>query len=222
MFTHLMQDCFATIPPFPYYEGDPDEFHIVRNMEDILYGRPILMFSCIFHPCGRPKADASADFKCKLVYFSAFQDLVLESERGNPMQDLGGIKMLYEPGPWDPRNPTHKMPILNVGYLEHILCRAPLVPCFLDGSSTNTIPFSKRDEISRLNEQHKRENHGEEWPGKCDSRPGAGNGSLVYEVNMPLWRFGRPKARSMTVSEAETKRGERVSAARRQAQEKKK
>ena len=115
------------------------------------------MFSCIFHPCG----DASAPFKCKLV-FSAFQDLELESERSNPMQELGETKMLYEPGPWDPTNPIHKMPILNVGYLEHILCRAPLTPCFLDGSSTNTIPFSKRYEIRCLNEQHKRENHGEE------------------------------------------------------------
>ena len=100
MFTHVdEQDCFATIPPFPYYEGDPDEFHIVSNMEDVLYGRPILMFSCIFHPCGRPRVDTSADFKCKLVFFSAFQDLELESERGNPMQELGGIKLLYKPGP---------------------------------------------------------------------------------------------------------------------------
>ena len=177
------------------------------------------MFSCIFHPCGRPSADASADFKCKLFFFSAFQDLELESERGNPMQELGGIKMLYEPGPWDPTNPTHKMPILNVGYLEHILCRAPLTPCFLDGNSTNTIPYSKREEIRRLDERQGREHNGAEWPGRCDSRPGAGNGSLVYEVNMPLWRFGRPKARSMTVAEAQAKRAERMSAARRQAQE---
>ena len=36
MFTHLMQDCFAMIPPFPYYEGDPDEFHIVKNM--VIFG----------------------------------------------------------------------------------------------------------------------------------------------------------------------------------------
>ena len=140
------------------------------------------MFSCIFRPCG----DASAAFKCKLVYFSAFQDLDLESERGNPMQELGRIKMLYEPGPWDPTNPTQKMPILNIGYLEHILCRAPLTPCFLDGNSTNTIPFLKRDEIRRLNEQHKRRNHGMEWPLRCDTRLGAGNASLIYELNISL------------------------------------
>ena len=70
-----------------------------------------------------------------------------------------------------------------------------------------------------MDERHMRENNGAEWPGRCDSRPGAGNGSLVYEVNMPLWRFGRPKARSMTVAEAQAKRAERMSAARRQAQE---
>ncbi len=51
--------------------------------------------------------------------------------------------MLYELGPWDPAVGYSKKPVLHVGYLEHVLCKAPLVPCFLDGSSTNTIPHSK-------------------------------------------------------------------------------
>jgi len=92
-----------------------------------------------------------------------------------------------------------------LGYLEHVLCRAPLIPCFLDGNSTNTIPHSKRKESSRFPN------------GKCDSHPEAGNGSLVFEVNMPLWRFGRGKSRSMSVQEAEELRSARVTAARQQA-----
>ena len=144
-------------------------------------------------------------FKCNLIFFSTFQSLELASESQSPMQSDGGIRILYEPGPWDPAVGSSKKPVLHVGYLEHVLCRAPLIPCFLDGNSTNTIPHSKRKESSRFPN------------GKCDSHPGAGNGSLVFEVNMPLWRFGRGKSRSMSVQEAEQLRSARVTAARQQA-----
>ena len=113
--------------------------------------------------------------------------------------------MLYEPGPWDPHVASPKKPVLHVGYLEHVLCRTPLIPCFLDGSSIYTIPHSKRKEASKF--PH----------GKNDSYPGAGNGSMVYEVNTPLWRFGRGKSRSMSVEEAEGLRAERITTARQQA-----
>jgi hypothetical protein len=89
-------------------------------------------------------------FKCNLIFFSTFQSLELASESQNPMQSEGGIRMLYEPGQWDPAFGSSKKPVLHVGYLEHVLCRAPLIPCFLDGNSTNTIPHSKRKESSRF------------------------------------------------------------------------
>jgi hypothetical protein len=54
--------------------------------------------------------------------------------------------ILYELGQWDSGVEFSKKPVLHVGYLEHVLCRAPLIPCFLDGNSTNTIPHSKRKE----------------------------------------------------------------------------
>ncbi len=122
------------------------------------------------------------------------------------MQSDGDIQMLYKPGTrtWDPHVASSKKPVLHVGYLEHVLCRAPLMPCFLDGSSTNTIPHSKKNEASKLPR------------GKCDLHPGTGNGSLVYEVNTPLWRFGRGKSRSMSVEEAEGLQVERIAAARQQ------
>ena len=53
----------------------------------------------------------------------------------------------------------------------------------------------------------------------CDSRQGAGDGSKVYEVNMPMWRFGRGKTRYMSVSEAEEKRAERLAVAKQQGAE---
>ena len=118
--------------------------------------------------------------------------------------------MLYEPGPWVPEVSGSKLPILYVGFAENILCRAPLIPCFLAGNSTNTIPASKRSESSSV--RH----------GKCDSSAGAGDGSKVFEVNMPLWRFGRAKSRSMKVDDAERMRAEQIAAARRQAVQTKK
>jgi hypothetical protein len=53
--------------------------------------------------------------------------------------------------------------------------------------------------------------------GKCDSQPGAGNGSLVYEVNMPLWRFGRGKSKGMSVEDAAKERSARIEEGLRQA-----
>ena len=176
-------------------------------MDSVLYGRPILFFTCEFRRYGSKKSDSGSNFKCNLAYFSAFERLKLRSEERSPMQNLADITMLYEPGPWDPAVSSSKLPILHVGFAEHILGRVPLTPCFLDGNSTNTIPHTKRSEAAAF--PH----------GKCDSRAGAGDGSKVFEVNMPLWRFGRGKTRSMSVEDAERLRSERLSAARRQAGE---
>jgi hypothetical protein len=73
-----------------------------------------------------------------------------------------------------------------------------LIPCSLYGNSTNTIPHSKRREGRNF------------LNGKCDSKSGAGNGSLVYEVNMPLWRFGRGKSRRMSVEDAAREHSARI------------
>ena len=195
----------ATIPPFPTFEGDPSTFNIIQDMSQVTFGRPIMMFTCFFVPVG---GDARLDkFKRNFVFFSAFEDLELDSEAGSPMQRMSDIKMLYEPGPWDPERPSVLEPVLYVAPLENILCRVPLTPLFLDGNSKNTIPYSKRSESSK-------------YPnGRHDSAPGSGNGSLVYEVNTAIWRFGRAKKRTMSVAEAEQRRAERQAQGRRQAHE---
>ena len=177
-------------------------------MDLVLFGRPILIFTCEFRRFGSKSSETN--FTCNLVYFSGFEKLKLRSEARSPMQAQADIMMLYEPGPWVPEVSGSKLPILYVGFAENILCRAPLIPCFLAGNSTNTIPESKRSESSSF--PH----------GKCDSRAGAGDGSKVFEVNMPLWRFGRAKSRSMKVDDAERMRAERIAAARRQAVQTKK
>ena len=90
----LFQDCFATIPPHPFYLGDRSEFHIMKDMEDVMYGRPILFFSVVFRPLNSPPDDR---FKCNLVFFSAFETLDLPSESEHPTQ-REECRLLYEPG----------------------------------------------------------------------------------------------------------------------------
>ena len=63
--------------------------------------------------------------------------------------------------------------------------RVPLIPLFLAGNSTPTIPHKYS--------QHKRSG----FPvGTCDTAAADGRrGSNVYEVNQWLWQFGRGKPR---------------------------
>ena len=68
---------------------------------------------------------------------------------------------------------------------ENMVGRTPLMPCFLDGNTTTTIPhkYSK--------------NKNSCFPAGCaDSAAEDGRrGSNVYEVNQWLWQFGRGKPR---------------------------
>jgi hypothetical protein len=71
--------------------------------------------------------------------------------------------------------------------------RIPLMPCFLDGNATPTIPhkYSKNKQSC--------------FPAGCaDSAAEDGRrGSNVYEVNTWLWQFGRGKPRlgGLTIEE---------------------
>ena len=71
--------------------------------------------------------------------------------------------------------------------------RIPLMPCFLDGNSTPTIPhkYSKNKDSC--------------FPAGCaDSAAEDGRcGSNVYEVNPWLWQFerGKPRSEGLTIEE---------------------
>ena len=69
-----------------------------------------------------------------LVFFSTFEELKLPIK--GPMEDAGVIQ-LYEPSP---------TPCLYVAPAENVVGRVPLIPLFLAGNSTPTIPhlFSQR------------------------------------------------------------------------------
>ena len=123
------------------------------------------------------------DFLFNLVFFSTSEELNLPIH--GPMEDAEVIK-LYEPGP---------IPCLYVAPVDHMVGRVPLIPLFLAGNSTPTIPhkFSK----------HK----GSGFSMGCtDSAASDGRrGSSVYEVNTWLsqWNFGcgKPRLGGLTVEE---------------------
>jgi hypothetical protein len=80
--------------------------------------------------------------------------------------------------------------------VENVLGRVPLIPCYLKGNSHNTIPFSLRRHVP--------------YGAAADSRQGSGTGSLLFEVNIWMWRYGRSFPRKVSVMDAVEMRRERV------------
>ena len=190
---YRVQDCFATIPPYPHYLGDPEEFNLSLQLDEVIYGRPIEFYSAKLSSKLRSfsDADTSCDYTIDIVYFSAMEPLDLPQR--NPMQSEAGFKLLYEPGPCPPLEP-----VLHIGYVSNILCRVPLVPCYLDGNEHPTIPYSMRSSHSMKGK----------FPlGRADTKDRRGNGSRVYEVNMWLWKIGRavPRGKSLEYEDSQAK-----------------
>ena len=113
------------------------------------------------------------DLLQELVFFNTFEELNLPIK--GPMEDAGVVK-LYEPSP---------TPCLYVAPAENMVGRVPLMPLFLAGNATPTIPhlYSKRKDSGFP--------MGCADPASVDGR----RGSNVYEVNPWLWQFGRGKPR---------------------------
>ena len=111
--------------------------------------------------------------QCYMVFFSTFEELKLPI---SGLMERAGVTELYEPFP---------TPCLYVAPAARMVGRVPLIPLFLAGNSTPTIPHQYS--------QHKRSG----FPvGSCDTAEADGRrGSNVYEVNPWLWQFGRGKPR---------------------------
>jgi hypothetical protein len=91
------------------------------------------------------------------------------------LEDAGVVK-LYEPSPTQ---------CLYVAHARNMVGRILLMPCFLDGNATPSIPhtYSK--------------NKNSCFPAGCAdiAAEGGRRCSNVYEVNTWLWQFGRGKPR---------------------------
>ena len=179
-----MQDTIVVVPPYPYSITEDIED---VPFEDCWYARTQLLFQCHLRPAGgRPPKNPSYkigpdDLLFNLVFFSTFEELNLPMQ--GPMEGAGVLK-LYEPGP---------ILCLYVAPVDHMVGRVPLIPLFLAGNSTPTIP-------------HKLSKHkSSAFPmGFADTAASDGRrGCNVYEVNTWLWNFGRGKPRlgGLTVEE---------------------
>ena len=104
-----------------------------------------------------------------------------------------------------------RLPCLYICPVANVLGRAPLIPCFIDCNTHPTIPYKFKN--SRIL-----------GTASADTQPDRGNGSTgrLYEVNLWLWRYGRGQPRTMSIEEAEAARLDRVSEARKRAEETKK
>jgi hypothetical protein len=126
-----------------------------------MFGRPELMFKVKLKPYGKIRDES---IELPLIFFSAFERVALESD--DKMHRMGNIIQLYYPGPLPVLEP-----FMHVGFLSHVLCRAPPIPCFMDGRDHSTIPrrFARSSKINHV---------------CADRQPGTRDGSKLYEVNM--------------------------------------
>ncbi len=156
--------------------------------------RPQLFFKLTLRPINATKGRYnrySEDIDVDLVFFSAFEDLLLHT---SGTMETNGIRKLYEPSPI----PTLT---LYVGKTEDLLGRVPLFPCFLNGNATSTIP----------NKYAPRQKQAFEFECADGASQGSRRGSHVYEINAWLWTFGRPQPPVGGLSVAKTDRIRRKS-----------
>ena len=184
MYTVHHQGTILVVPPYPYCI---EEDRIDVPLKDCWYARPQLFFTCQLRPKGgrvplRNYKKGPDDLLLNFVFFSTFEELSLPIK--GPMEGAGVVK-LYEPSP---------TPCLYVAPAENMVGRVPLIPLFLAGNATPTIPhiYSKRKDSG--------------FPMGCaDAATEDGRrGSNVYEVNPWLWMFGRGKPRLGGLTVAET------------------
>ena len=107
-----------------------------------MFGRPELTLNIKLKPYGEIRDES---MELPLIFFSAFERVALESD--NKMQRMGNIIQLYKPGPLPALEP-----IMHVGFLSRVLCRVPVIPCFMYGSDHPTIPlrFARSSKINHL------------------------------------------------------------------------
>ncbi len=95
-----------------------------------------------------------------LEFFSTFEPICLTP---NSCLQREGVPRLYE---WAAK----EVPTLYVCPVENVLGRVPLIPCYLNGNTANTIPHKYRSRIPRK--------------AAADSRPDSGTGIRLFEVNV--------------------------------------
>ena len=190
----LVQDCVCVVAPYPFRIEPLEDFDPIGDLDvtgggDLWYARPLLFFTCTVCPTGR-MGDATSHKDVSLVFFNTFEPISLTPES---CMQRKGVPMLYE-------RAASQVPSLYVCPVENVLGRVPLIPCYLNGNSVNTIPHCFRGKIPR--------------EAAADSRPDSGTGSRLFEINMWMWRYGRTFPRQISVDQAVELRKKRVQESR--------
>jgi len=194
----LWQDCVCVIAPYPNNPSPPEDFDPRSDMDIsgqglMWYARPQLFFKCSVCPTGQ-RANKHRHIELSLVFFSTFEPINITP---NSVMQRNGVPMLYDSAS------SSNEPSLYICRVSNVLGRVPLMPCFVAGNKHPTLPHSI----------------GSRQGAVADSRPDAGNGSRLFEVSPWMWRYGRGQPRMVSVGEAEARRKERMSEARRQGAE---
>ena len=187
-----VQDCVCVVAPYPFRIEPLEDFDPIGDLDvtggvDLWYARPLLFFTCTVCPTGH-MGDEPSHKDVSLVFFSTFEPISLTPDSC----------MLYE-------RAASQVPSLYVCPVENVLGRVPLIPCYLNGNSVNSIPHCFRGKIPR--------------EASADSRPDSGVGSRLFEINMWMWRYGRTFPRQISVDQAVELRKKRVQESRARAAE---
>ena len=180
--------------PYPFRVEPLEDYDPVGDFDItgggyVWYARPLLFFTCTLCPTGG-KGDTRTHKDVSLVFFSAFEPISLTPDS---CMQRKGVPMLYE-------RAASQVPTLYVCPVENVLGRVPLIPCYLNGNTINTIPHKYRSRIPR--------------EAAADSRPDSGTGSRLYEINIWMWRYGRTFPRAISVEQAVDLRKKRLQESR--------
>ena len=196
IFPYNWQDCVCLVAPYPYGPSTKDQFNVKTDMDLsgdglLWYARPQLFFNCTVAPVGQ-LARKARHTELSLVFFSTFEPIKLTP---NSVMQRNGVPMFF-----DSASSTN-LPSLYICRAENVLGRVPLMPCYIGGNSHPTLPHR----------------FGNRAGATADSSVDRGNGSRLYELNLWMWRYGRGQPRKVTVAEAEQRRKERLTEARKRA-----
>jgi len=169
------QQFVGLVPPRHYSGIAFKDFDLGNSShrQKMWVGRVELLFTATFQDAQGTK------YGFDLAFVSCLYDFEHPDAAG-PLQRTAGARMFYVPSTaW-----TIVLPI------NHILGRVPLMRLYLNGSIQPTIPHSfaaDKDTYVKY--------------GRADRAGCIGTGSMLYELNVHLWQYGRPQPRTMSVRE---------------------
>ena len=135
-----MQDCVCLVAQFPFRTEPLEEFNVTRDFDvsgggEVWYARQQLFFRCTHCPTGAMN-DPHRHKEVSLVFFCKSEPISLTPDCQCCMQRKG-VPMLYE-------GAATVLPTLYVCPEENVLGSVPLIPCYLNGNTRNTIQYKYR------------------------------------------------------------------------------